>query len=30
MSNDLTIESINEVDQQTRIRAEKVVESITN
>jgi len=30
MSNDLTIESINEVDQQTRIRAKKVVESITN
>jgi 1-deoxy-D-xylulose-5-phosphate reductoisomerase len=28
MSNDLTIESINEVDEQTRIQAEKVVESI--
>ena len=30
MSNDLTIESIYEVDEQTRIQAEKVVESITN
>ena len=28
MSNELTIESINEVDEQTRIRAEKVVKSI--
>ena len=30
MSNDLTIESIYEVDEQTRIQAEKVVESLTN